>query len=143
MDTQLDTYSQTVLVFLDEYWIDLRLPLDERGRAALHAAGLDEPFAVISAWPRLGEPHVTLAGRRATAQLRMRLVELGARPVDVLAGSPDRRHSEPSLAACLPSQLALALARELRQDAIFWFDGKRFSIRWCDGRDESVLPRPT
>jgi hypothetical protein len=143
MDVLLATYSQTVLVLLDEYWIDLRRPLDERARAALGAAGLNKPFAVISAWPPLGESHVKLAGRRATAHLRARLIDLGARPVDILAGSPDLRHREPSLAACIPSPDALALARELRQDAIFWFDGARFSILWCDGRPESVLPLST
>lgn len=143
MEEPLATYSQTVLVLLDEYWIDLRRPLDERARAALRSAGLTQPFAVLSAWPPLGEAPIKSAGRRAMLRLRTRLVELGASPVDVLAGSPDRSHSEPSLAACLPPHVALEVAREHRQDAYFWFDGTRFSIRWCDGRAESVLPRPT
>ncbi|MBM3990529.1 MAG: DUF3293 domain-containing protein [Planctomycetes bacterium] len=140
MHQRESTYACTVLELLDEYWIDLRRPLGERERAAFRAAGFAATFVILSAWPALGEPHVARSGRRATERLRAELRVQGARAVDVLAGSPDRRHREPSLACELSEASALALARSFGQDAYFWFDGTRMSIRWCDGSPTTLLP---
>ena len=133
-------YASTVLELLDEYWIDLRRPLGERERAAFRSAGLHGAFAILSAWPPLGEPHVSREGRSATERLRAELNKRGAWAVDVLAGSVDRVHREPSLATALSKEAALELAQAFRQDAYFWFDGARMSIRWCDGSPATHLP---
>lgn len=62
--------------------------------------------------------------------------------MDVDACSPDRSHCECSVAVVMEQDRALALARELEQVAIFWFDGKRF---WILGAivesDPLMLPR--
>ena len=58
----------------------------------------------------------------------MRLAKGGYRFVSVDACSPDRTHCERSVAVMMPQEKAIALARELEQVAIFWFDGKRFWI---------------
>ena len=56
--------------------------------------------------------------------------------------SPDRSHCECSIAVTMPQREALDLAREMRQVAIFWFDGNRF---WILGAlveaDPLMLPR--
>lgn len=140
MKARESTYAATVLELLDEYWIDLRQPLGPRERAAFRAAGLESSFAILSAWPAFGLPHVQRAGRVATEALRAALRTRNAHPVDVLAGSPDRAHREPSLAAVIDEAAALELALAFRQDAYFWFDGNSMSIRWCDGAPETRLP---
>ena len=62
--------------------------------------------------------------------------------MDVDACSHDRSHCECSVAVVMERDRALALARELEQIAIFWFDGKRF---WILGAivesDPLMLPR--
>ncbi len=140
MDRDESTYASTVLELLDEYWIDLRRPLGTRERAAFRAAGLAGSFAILSAWPALGLPHVEREGRAATERLRAALRRRRAPHVDVLAGSPDRAHREPSLAAVVDDGAARELALEFRQDAYFWCDGKSMSIRWCDGAPDTRLP---
>jgi hypothetical protein len=74
--------------------------------------------------------------------LSERLHKLGYRFVDVDACSPDGAHCESSVAVVMKQKEALALARELEQVAIFWFDGSRF---WILGAmvdsDPLVLPR--
>ncbi|MBM3987426.1 MAG: DUF3293 domain-containing protein [Planctomycetes bacterium] len=140
MDRRESTYASTVLELLDEYWIDLRRPIGERERAAFQAAGFTASFAILSAWPPLGEPHFVQAGRAATERLRAALRARGVRTVDVLAGSPDRNHREPSLVCDICDETAIELALAFGQDAYFWFDGSRMSIRWCDESPATLLP---
>ncbi|MFM7295999.1 MAG: DUF3293 domain-containing protein [Planctomycetota bacterium] len=140
MERRESTYASTVVELLDEYWIDLRLPLGARERAAFRVAGFPGSFAILSAWPPLGEPHLAPAGRAATERLRAKLRSRGVRAVDVLAGSPDQSHREPSLACDISDETALELALAFGQDAYFWFDGARMSIRWCDGSPATPLP---
>jgi hypothetical protein len=141
MEDRESTYASTVLELLDEYWIDLRGPLGARELAAFRAAGLRDSFAILSAWPPLGERAPEREGRAATERLRRELHLRRVRPIDVLAGSPDRKHREPSLAAALDDATARQLALAFRQDAYFWFDGEHMSIRWCDGSPDTLLPR--
>ena len=56
--------------------------------------------------------------------------------------SPDRSHCECSVTVTMPQQKALDLARDLRQVAIFWFDGKRFWILGALAKSDPImLPR--
>jgi len=50
----------------------------------------------------------------------------GARPVD--GGSPDGTHREPGWAIPASLEEARRLAGEFLQNAVFWFDGERFSV---------------
>jgi len=67
---------------------------------------------------------------------------MGYDSVDVDCCSPDGSHCECSVAVTMPREEALDLAREMRQVAIFWFDGKLF---WILGAlvetDPLMLPR--
>jgi len=66
----------------------------------------------------------------------------GYKFMQVEACSPDRSHCESSVAVLMPRDKAIALARELEQIAIFWFDGARFWILGADlETDAIVLPR--
>jgi hypothetical protein len=79
---------------------------------------------------------------RRKQELDRRLTSMGYDFVDVDCCSPDRSHCECSVAVTMPREEALDLAREMRQVAIFWFDGKLF---WILGAlvetDPLMLPR--
>jgi hypothetical protein len=48
------------------------------------------------------------------------------------------------LAIAAPRADLVALARTFGQTAIFWFDGHRFLLVWCERPARGlVLPRPT
>jgi hypothetical protein len=105
-------------------------------------AGLDQPFAIITAFDPEGKDLSRADNDRRKEELDRRLSSLGYDFVHVDCCSPDRSHCECSVAVTMPRQTALDLAREMRQVAIFWFDGKLF---WILGAladsDPLMLPR--
>lgn len=138
------TYAATVLCFspdASDDVVDLRAPLGARELDVFARAGLVGPFAVLSAYPSFGRTCSPLEAERRTHRLRAMIAVHGVPPVPVLARAADGPHREPSLAATLSKRDALALARCFDQDAVYWFDGARFTIEWCDSRPATLLPR--
>jgi uncharacterized protein DUF3293 len=122
--------------------IDLReIPSDD-ALSRLREAGLQSPFAVLTAFDPRGENLAAKENEKRKRELNQRLTRAKYRFLDVDACSPDRSHCECSVAVIMPQKDAIALARELEQVAIFWFDGKRF---WIVGAiveaDPLMLPR--
>jgi len=122
--------------------IDLRKIPPARAIADLAAAGFERPFAVLTAFDPGGHDLSAAENEKGRRELDARLAKDGYRFVSVDACSPDRAHCESSVAVVIPQEKAIALARELEQVAIFWFDGKRF---WIIGAlmeaDPLMLPR--
>ena len=122
--------------------VDLRQVPSDEDLARLGAVGLSDPFAVITAFDPGGRDLSAAENDQRKADLGRRLTIAGHRYVNVDACSPDGSHCECSVAVVMGQSDALALAREIGQVAIFWFDGRRF---WILGAivesDPLVLPR--
>jgi hypothetical protein len=143
-DPDWPRYPETVLEFLTTpaIEIDLRQVPSENAIRALTAAGLGQPFAILTAFDPRGENLSRAQNEKRKQELEKRLRSSNYRFAQVDACSPDRSHCECSFAVVMPQVKALDLAREMEQVAIFWFDGKRF---WILGAltetDPLMLPR--
>ena len=129
MSTAWGRYPEAVLQFptagID---IDLRQPLSPRSLLLLASAGLAKPFAVVTACNPLGCSLDDRANQRLSAVLTALVQDRfpGARPAH--GSSPDGAHIEPGWAIPAPREEARSLAARFLQNALFWFDGVRFSI---------------
>lgn len=121
----LATYKDTVLRFPAGLDIDLRDSLGPTRRAALARVVPWQTFAVITAANpgRLLEAEENAKRREALAEALRRQ---DANTILVLGCSPDGEHCEESFCADLPKAVAIEVAREFEQDAIFWYDGAVF-----------------
>jgi uncharacterized protein DUF3293 len=143
-DPDWPRYPETILGFSTNpaVEIDLREIPSVQAIAGLAAGGFGQPFAVLTAFDPRGRDLSAAENEARRRDLDARLEGSGYRFVSVEACSPDRAHCECSVAVVMPQQKAIALARELEQVAIFWFDGRRF---WILGAlveaDPLMLPR--
>ena len=143
-DPDWPRYPETLLSFATRppVEIDLREIPPDSALAQMRAAGLGEPFAIMTAFDPEGRNLSAAENERRKQELDRRLSATGYPFVQVDCCSPDRRHCECSVAVTMPQEKALDLAREMQQVAIFWFDGKRF---WILGAlvetDPLMLPR--
>ncbi len=143
-DPDWPKYPETILTFATTppVEIDLRAIPPDNALAALSSAGFGKPFAIMTAFDPRGENHPAAENERRERELEQRLGAAGYEFVLVDCCSPDRSHCERSVAVVMPQEEAVAVARELEQVAIFWFDGERF---WIVGAvvetDPLVLPR--
>ena len=143
-DPDWPRYPETVLDFATTpvIEIDLRKVPSEDAIAALKAAGLGQPFAIMTAFDPRGENLSPSENEKRMRELDERLRASGYSFARVDCCSPDRSHCECSVAVVMPQEKAVDLARELEQVAIFWFDGSRF---WILGAlvetDPLMLPR--
>jgi hypothetical protein len=143
-DPDWPRYPETVLTFATDPKIemDLRAVPPDKTLTDLKKIGFADPFAVLTASDPRGRDLSQSENERRRRDLSARLTRAGYRFVDVDACSPDRSHCECSVAVVMPQDEAIALARELEQVAIFWFDGSRF---WIVGAlvesDPLMLPR--
>jgi hypothetical protein len=143
-DPDWPRYPETVLTFATspQLEIDLRQPLSESALTGLKRIGLADPFAVLTAYDPRGADLPREENERRRRQLNDRLKRSGYKFLEVDACSPDRSHCEQSVAVVMPQREAIALATQLEQVAIFWFDGERF---WILGAyvdlDPLMLPR--
>lgn len=142
METIVTTYANTVFDFEGLGTLDLRERVREHERTLLATAGLHGAFAVLSAFPPFGAARDEARATLLTHRLRGLIGLHGVPAVPLLARSPDGSHREPSVAARIDEPTALAIARFFEQDALFWFDGVRFSIRWTSSRPTTILPLP-
>ena len=143
-DPDWPRYPETLLSFATRppVEIDLREIPPDSALAQMRAAGLGEPFAIMTAFDPEGRNLSAAENERRKQELDRRLSATGYSFVQVDCCSPDRSHCECSVAVTMPQEKALDLAREMQQVAIFWFDGKRF---WILGAlvetDPLILPR--
>jgi hypothetical protein len=143
-DPDWPRYPETLLSFATRppVEIDLREIPPDSALAQMRAAGLGEPFAIMTAFDPEGRNLSAAENERRKQELDRRLSATGYSFVQVDCCSPDRSHCECSVAVTMPQEKALDLAREMQQVAIFWFDGKRF---WILGAlvetDPLMLPR--
>lgn len=143
-DPDWPRYPETILTFSTNPIVEIDLREIPHGSAIadLATAGFDEPFAVLTAFDPRGRDLSAPENEKRRRELDARLAKSGYEFVSVDACSPDRSHCECSVAVKMPQEKAIALARELEQVAIFWFDGKRF---WILGAlmeaDPLMLPR--
>ncbi|HEX6629370.1 MAG TPA: DUF3293 domain-containing protein [Gemmatimonadaceae bacterium] len=143
-DPDWPRYPETILTFSTnpKLEIDLRAVPPDKTVTDLRKLGFADPFAVLTAFDPRGRDLSQPENERRRRDLSERLKRSGYRFVDVDACSPDRSHCECSVAVVMPQDEAIALARELEQVAIFWFDGARF---WIIGAlvetDPLMLPR--
>jgi len=143
-DPDWPKYPETILDFATSpaVEIDLREVPSEDAISALKSAGLDQPFAIMTAFDPRGENLTAAENERRNRELHERLGSSGYKFAQVDCCSPDRSHCECSVAVMMPQEQALELARELEQVAIFWFDGTLF---WIVGAlvetDPLMLPR--
>jgi hypothetical protein len=143
-DPDWPRYPETLLSFATRppVEIDLREIPPDSALAQMRAAGLGEPFAIMTAFDPEGRNLSAAENERRKQELDRRLSATGYPFVQVDCCSPDRSHCECSVAVTMPQEKALDLAREMQQVAIFWFDGKRF---WILGAlvetDPLMLPR--
>ena len=143
-DPDWPRYPETVLDFATTpaVEIDLREIPSEHKIAALKAAGLDQPFAIMTAFDPRGENLSPAENEKRRKELDKRLRAGGYRFAQVNSCSPDRSHCERSVAVIMPQRKALDLASEMEQVAIFWFDGNRFWILGALAEtDPLMLPR--
>jgi hypothetical protein len=143
-DPDWPKYPETILTFATDpaIEIDLRTIPPASALAGLSTVGLGKPFAIMTAFDPRGENLSSRENEERGASLERRIASAGYHFVDVDCCSPDRAHCERSVAVVMPQEDAIALARELEQVAIFWFDGERF---WIVGAlvetDPLMLPR--
>ncbi len=143
-DPDWPRYPETVLEFATKppVEIDLREIPSDGDIAALKAAGLDQSFAIMTAFDPRGENLSPAENEKRMQLLDKRLRSSGYRFAPVECCSPDRSHCECSVAVVMPQERALDLAREMEQVAIFWFDGSRFWILGALAEtDPLMLPR--
>ena len=143
-DPDWPRYPETVLTFATRppVEIDLRETPSDSALNQLKASGLGGPFAIVTGFDPDGKNLSAAENQRRKQELDRRLTSMGYDFVDVDCCSPDRSHCECSVAVTMPREEAVKLAREMRQVAIFWFDGKLF---WILGAlvetDPLMLPR--
>jgi hypothetical protein len=143
-DPDWPKYPETILSFstTPSVEIDLRAIPSAAALAALGAAGLGNPFAIVTAFDPSGENLSAAENEQRSRDLERRLAKNGHRFTGLDCCSPDRSHCERSFAVEMPQQEAIELARELEQVAIFWFDGQRFWIVGATVKtDPLMLPR--
>lgn len=143
-DPDWPKYPETILLFSTspKVEIDLRQTVTDTTLTQLARIGFSSPFAVMTAFDPRGRDLAAAENEKRRRDLNDRLTKSGYRFVEVDACSPDRSHCECSVAVVMPQDSAVALAKELEQVAIFWFDGERF---WIVGAlveaDPVMLPR--
>ena len=154
-DEKWDAYHHTVLEFCGPpaLRVDLRRPLDEATRDGIRTLGLDGPFAVLTAENPEGENPEDVPSERAAERLEERnerrvsrlergLTDAGVPFAPVDGSAPDGRYRERCVAALMPRQEAVELARRLDQLALFWYDGTDFWLMPAEADAEPErLPR--
>jgi hypothetical protein len=143
-DPDWPRYPETILEFATTpaVEVDLRKVPSEAAIGALKAAGLGQPFAIVTAFDPRGENLSPAENEKRTQMLEARLGASNYGFARVDACSPDRSHCECSFAVAMPQDKALELAREMEQVAIFWFDGTQFWILGALAEaDPLMLPR--
>ena len=140
-DTLWDEYANARLFIgpAPQIKVDLRLPIGDELQHLLTKLGLGARFAVVTPCDPRGKRASAWRNRLRYYLMRRRLVSLNLKFVAADGESPDGRHRERGFAIAMSRSEAAALARELEQLALYWFDGRTF---WIDGALASRAPQP-
>ena len=121
--------------------VDLWLPVSDELERLLTNLGLGPSFAIITPFDPRGARAPAWKNLVSYVRTRMLLRSRNLRFIPADGESPDSRHRERGFAIAIGRSDAAALARELEQRALYWFDGKAF---WIDGalaeREPQRLP---
>lgn len=103
----------------------------------LHAGPLGAapttPLAIITAWNPGVERPSEAANKEANLRLESVLKEADLPYYPASGHSEDGSHVEPSFAVtCIDPAAAIGLARAFRQAAVFYWDGAKPHLLWCD-----------
>lgn len=141
VDERWSSYPETVLYFEGEtpVMVDLRVEVSSAVRNGLRALGLDQKFAVLTAFNPRGVDISEEENQRRMTQLEAELASVGESFVQIDACSPDKSHCECSFAINVSRERAIDIAKRYEQVAIFWFDGSSF---WLYGAITEIEPLP-
>lgn len=134
------TYANTRLLIgrAPQIKVDLRLPVGDDLQHLLTNLGLGSSFAIVTPYDPRGERAPAWRNRLRYHRVRRKLASLNLTFVTADGESPDSMHRERGFAIAMSRSDAAALARELEQLALYWFDGKAF---WIDGALASRAPQ--
>ena len=118
--------------------VDLRMPVSDEVRHLLTNLGLGATFAVVTPFDPRGERAPAWRNLVRYIRMRRRLRHDNLKFIPADGESPDSGHRERGFAIAMSRVDAVALARELEQLAIYWFDGEAF---WIDGALASRAPQ--
>jgi len=121
--------------------LDLRRRVSGRDGRRLRALGLGRRFGVVTPFNPRGEVLSAAANRRRLRALERVLAAAGLRFQVADGWSLDRRHGEQGFAVAADRRRVIALGKRFGQLAVFWFDGSRFLLVWCD-RPGRGIPLP-
>lgn len=139
-DTLWDAYANTRLLIgpAPQIKVDLRQPIGDPLQQLLTNLGLGATFAVVTPYDPRGQRATAWRNRLRYYRARRRLGSLNLRFVTADGESLDARHRERGFAIAMKRSEAAALARELEQLALYWFDGHAF---WIDAALASRPPQ--
>jgi len=134
MDPVAHHYPDTILHFgvRPPFAVDLRHTLSDRALRRLRGLWLGPRFGVVTACDPGGLSAGAAENRRRLALLAGRLERSGSPNLPADGWSIDGRHRELGFAIGAPRRELVELAKAFGQTAIFWFDGRRFLLVWCD-----------
>jgi hypothetical protein len=118
--------------------VDLRLPVSDDLRRLLTNLGLGATFAIVTPFDPRGVRSPARRNQARYARLRRDLRSRNLKFVPANGESRDSQHRERGFAIAMSRSDAAALARELEQLALYWFDGEAF---WIDGVLAPRAPR--
>ena len=118
--------------------VDLRLPVSDDLRHLLTKLGLGATFAIVTPCDPRGARAPAWQNRWRYIRTRLLLRSRNLKCIPADGESPDSRHRERGFAIAISRTDAAALARELEQLALYWFDGSAF---WIDGALAERPPR--
>ncbi len=129
-DDRLRTYASTVLEIggRPSFVVDLRYPIPESARVVFAFLGLGDAFAVVTAECPNGRPTNALENRGRTANLHRELVRCGWFHRVGIGMDADSLHHEHGYAIRCSLAEAIRLARQCRQEALFWYSGGSFQL---------------
>jgi hypothetical protein len=134
------TYASTTLLIGGEprIKVDLRQPVSDDLRHLLTKLGLGATFAIVTPFDPRGVRAAARKNEERYHHMRALLDSRNLRFVAADGESPDTAHRERGFALAMSRSDAAALARELEQLALYWFDGEAF---WIDGALAARAPQ--
>ena len=131
-DAHWDAYASTILLIGRgrPIKVDLRQPVSDEQRHLLTNLGLGPTFAIVTPYDPLGAHSAGWKNRLRYFRTRGWLRSHNLKFAPAIGQSPDAKHRERGFAIAINRREAAALALELEQLALYWFDGEAF---WIDG----------
>jgi hypothetical protein len=131
-DALWTTYASTTLLIGEDppIKVDLRHPVSDDLRHLLTKLGLGATFAIVTPFDPRGVRAQAWNNEERYHHMRALLDSRNLQFIEADGESPDTTHRERGFALAMSRGDAAALARELEQLALYWFDGESF---WIDG----------